>query len=539
MTPRAHGGAAPPPPASSSSGSSSSGIDRSDEHSSREHAVHPPPKAAAGKWALPDLERNSRCAGGAKGEGGAYPKNAVQTCGGGRGESGVGNDDSRREPRGDGERGKDETTDDDARESGRDGDKEKGDSGERQGDGRGGDGGEEGGGESGDDGDRTGNNGVGAGEVDEDDDGEEEAEERGADEETDTFLRLSEVDFIEGIDVLQLGGTSTAARDSSIGGPCGGGGGGGGDEDVRVISRHLSDFFRSPLAPDPTPKHRSPSRRSLSDVQTGARLFGSAKSPGSDDDGAFSIGGSGNVYDPAFSGAVGGTSAEVDATRVVINCVGSPPPSVSPAAGGAVGIPDTAVATFSSDETEQAQTADIDELAAKTNHLCEALVAGVNDGPCEPEGTEVAQEEGAQADCGLRHESVGDGGDGESEEEWLSGDVGAPARENWGDNSRSPNVTATSATTQEAEPKADKTAAIVGTHWAGLNDDGSWRTEVARKAAGKAGEVEAERRRLAKIIADESWRSDAGEADGTGCRSRRNVRRDSVIRLQSGNVRYT
>lgn len=471
----------------------------------------------------------------------------MQTCGGGYGESGAGSDGSRCEPSGDGRLEKDKTTGGDAGDSGWDGEEEKrggeGDPGGRQGNGRdeGGGGGEGHGEESGDDGDGAGNNGsgtqdMGEEEVDEDEDGEE-AEERGADEEIDTFLRLSEVDFCEGINVLQLGGTNTAASDSLAGGPTGGGGG---DENVRVVPRHLSDFFRSPLAIDSTSKHSSSSIRSLSDVQTGARLFGSVKSPGSDDDGAFSVSGSGNLagsrnYVAAFSSTeVGGTSADV-ATSVLTNRIGSPPSSASPAAGAAAGVSDTVVAAeiaaYPSAAAGHAQTAEIDELPAKTSNICEPVVstAQVNDGPCEPGETEAVEEATQQPDCGRRDESIDDGGGGESEEEWLTGD-----------DVRSPSPDATSTPTQEAEPKAEKAAATVGTHWAGLNDDGSWRTEVARKAAGQAGEVEAERRRLAKISADESWRSDAGEADGTGCRSRRDVRRESVsfIRLQTGNVRY-
>lgn len=531
LTPRPHGGAAPS--ASGASGSSSSAFDRSDDDSSRDDAARPPPEAAAGRWALPDRDRNSRCAGGAAGEGDGYPKNAVQTCGGGGGghdESGAGNDDGRCEPSGGGGREKDKRTGHDAGESGRDGGNEEGDPGGRQGNDRGGGGDEGGGGEGGDDGDGTGNNGsgtqgMGKEETEEHEDGEEEAEERDADEAMATFLRLSEVDFCEGIDGLQLGSTSAAARDSSIGRPSSGSGG---DENVLAISRHLSDFFRSPLALDPTPKRGSSSIRSLSDVQTGARLFDNVKSPGSDDGGA-------------FSAAVGGTSPEV-ANSVLINCVGSPPSSASPAAGSAAGIPDTgaaaAIAAYPSGDTGHAQTAEIDELPAKIINVCEPAAVEVNDEPCEPEQTEAVEEETEQSDGGHRDESTGDGGGGESEEEWLTGDVVEPTLERWSDNCPLANLNPTSTSIQEAESKAARTAATVGTHWAGLNEDGSWRTEVARKAAGKAGEVEAERRRLAKIIADESWRSDAGEVDGAGRCSRRNVRRDSVIRLQSGNVRY-
>lgn len=544
--PRPHEGAAPSAP--SSGGSSSSALEQSDEDSSRDGAAHPLLGAAAGKWALHDLEQNSsRCARGARGGGGEHPENAVQACGGGHDESGAGNGDSQREPSGDGGPGKGERTGDKARESDLNRDEGNGDPGGRQGNDKGGGGGEGGGGESGDDGDGAGNNGSGARgmreeEVEEDEDGEGEADERGADEEVDTFLRLSEMDFCVGIDVLQLGGTGAAACDSSIGGPSGGGGG---DEKVRVLSRHLSDFFRSPLALDPTPKRRSPLIGSLSDVQTGARLFDSVKSLGSNEDGAFSIRGSGSLSDcmnevAVFSSStVGGASAEV-VTSVMINCIGSPPSSASPAPGAAAVIPDTIFAAGISADPEHVQTAESDELPAKTSHQGEQAATEVNDSPCEPKETEAVQAEVEHADCGHRDGSVESGGGGESEEEWLTGDVVAPAPDKWGDNSPPPSLNATPTTTQEPEPKAEETAATAGTHWAGLNDDGSWRTEVARKAAGKAGEVEAERRRLAKIIADESWRLDAGEVDGTGCRGRRDVRRESVsfIRLQTGNVRY-
>eukprot|EP00903_Cladosiphon_okamuranus_P017634 g16243.t1 len=493
--------------------------------------------SAAGKRALPDLERTSRCADGATGEGCEYPKNTVQTCGaGGHDESGAGNDDRRCAPSGDGGRENNERTGHNAGKSGRDeGKEERGPRG-RQGNGRDGGGDKGGGGQGGDDDDGPGNNGngtldMGNEEIDEDEDGEEEAEERDAEEEMETFLRLSEVDFCEGI---KLARSSTAARDSSISSPSGVGGG---NENVRVISRQLSDFFRSPLALDSTPKRSSSSIWSLSDVQTGARLFDSLKSPGSDDDGALSENGSGNPLIPAFShavGSVGGTSYEM-ANSVLISCVGSPPPSASPAAGSAAGIPDSgaaaAIAAYSRDDTEHTQTAEIDELPAETSNVCEPAAVEVDDEPRESEQTEAVEEETKQSDNGRRDEPAGDGGGGESDEEWLTGGVVEPTPERW------PNLNATSTSTQEADSKAERTAAAVGTHWAGLNEDGSWRTESARKAAGKAGEVEAECRRLAKIIADESWRSDAGEVDGAGRRGRRNARRDSVIRLQSGNVR--
>lgn len=530
MTPRSYRGAA-----KSVSGGSSG------DEPSRDDAAHPSPEAAAGKRALPDLKHSSRCAGGAQGEQGGNPQNAVHTCGRGRGESGGGNGGSRPERSEDGGRGEGKKTDDDTGKSGRGGDGDGGDPGGRYGGGKGGDGGEGGrGGEDGDSGDGTGNTrsgtqGMREEDVEEDEDGEEDVEQHGAEEEIDTFLRLSEVEFCGEIDVLQLGGTGAAARDSSAGGRRGGGGGG--DESFRGIPRHLSDFFRSPLARDSTPPQRLSSIGSLSDVQTGARLFGSAKSPGSDDERAFGMRGSGNILGRAFRSEVGGAPVEV-ADSVVVNCAGSPA-STAPAAGASAAIPDTVVdagaAACPGEKTEHTQTAEIDELPVETSDRCEPAFTEVNDALCEPEGTEEVEEETSQQGRGHRAESVDDVGGGESEEEWLAGDEVESAPENSDSNARFPYLDATSTTSLQAESKVEKT---VGTHWAGLNDDGSWRTEVARKAAGKAGEVEAERRRLAKIIADESWRSDTGELGGTGCRSRRDVRRDSVIRLQSGNVRY-
>lgn len=72
--------------------------------------------------------------------------------------------------------------------------------------------------------------------------------------------------------------------------------------------------------------------------------------------------------------------------------------------------------------------------------------------------------------------------------------------------------------------------------WAGLNGDGSWRSEVARIAAGAAGAEEAERRRQAKINEDESWRLDGRGKDSSGARD---IRRESIsfTRVQDGNVR--
>lgn len=94
---------------------------------------------------------------------------------------------------------------------------------------------------------------------------------------------------------------------------------------------------------------------------------------------------------------------------------------------------------------------------------------------------------------------------------------------------------------KEVDPdeNADEEA---GRRWSGLNEDGEWGCEVARVAAGPAGAAEAERRRLAKINGDESWRLDSsgkGVEDMTGTTAARDVRRESVsfTRVQDGNVR--
>lgn len=76
--------------------------------------------------------------------------------------------------------------------------------------------------------------------------------------------------------------------------------------------------------------------------------------------------------------------------------------------------------------------------------------------------------------------------------------------------------------------------------WAGLNEDGSWRSEIDRIAAGAAGAEEAERRRQAKINRDESWRLDvSGTSKGEQESDARDIRRQSVsfTRVEDGNVR--
>eukprot|EP00904_Undaria_pinnatifida_P005418 jgi/Undpi1/2005/HiC_scaffold_12.g05392.m1 len=63
-------------------------------------------------------------------------------------------------------------------------------------------------------------------------------------------------------------------------------------------------------------------------------------------------------------------------------------------------------------------------------------------------------------------------------------------------------------------PASKKGGALKSLGWAGLDEDGMWRSEVARRAAGQAGAMEANRRRLAKISRDKSWRSDAVAGGG-------------------------
>ena len=90
--------------------------------------------------------------------------------------------------------------------------------------------------------------------------------------------------------------------------------------------------------------------------------------------------------------------------------------------------------------------------------------------------------------------------------------------------------------------RAKEVKGAVTRPWVGLNEDGSWRSELERWAAGPAGAAEAERRRLAKISSDNSWRADGrkGKAEGEGLRAgvghaRREI--TSLTSLQKGNVR--
>lgn len=537
FTNRLPGGAAESSSACASGGSSSCTAERLEDVPFNSDAVLPSPEAAAGE----ERHRGSR---GEGGDGGGYPRNTVQQCAGRQRDGGGGDDDSKREHSGDVKKENNE-------------DGENGEPGERRSS-DGPEGGDPGGGAGGgDDDDGAGNRGKRGiqedtgedEEVNEDDDGEEEVEEGGAEDvEVDTFLRLSDVDFCEGLDAFKNEGTravvstSSEALDSSVGGlsSCGGG------ENSRALSRHLSDFFRSPLSLDLTPQQRPSSILSLSEVQTGARLFGSMKSICSDDNGAFSISENGNFSDSRHDlGALCGAIGISD----VVSSVDGPRLSTTSAGRGAASPPCTAIAEevtahhspvappFPTEEAKDAPIAESNESSVTTKGLGGGTEVQVNAGVVlaedtkagpavevsKPESTEAVAEETEQPD----------GGGGESEEEWLAGDAANPSD----DDNGTIGSFAVSTAGQDEGPKANQAASTPVSHWAGLNEDGSWRTEFARRAAGKAGEVEAERRRLAKIAADESWRSDAREVDNTGCHSRRDVRRDSVIRLQSGNVR--
>lgn len=525
------------------SSSSSSALDRPDDESSSSDSTRPRSDIAASRRAPSYADQGSRRIPRPKTERGEYPTNAGQQCAGGQGESGAGDDESRSENSADGGRGKDEHTSDDDGHSGRDGDEKKEGPGGWQNSGGGGGGGRDGDSGGSNDGDGATTSGDSGTQDDEgqevcgDDDGEDEAEECGAGEDMDTFLRLSEVELCEGIDVLRYGrtsakfSTSSEALDSSIGGRSSGGG----VENSLFSSRHLSDFFQSPLALDLTPRS---SRRNES----------------------YSIFDSTN-YVGAFSSPACGTSEIATGTPII--CDDNPPiiPGSKFAEDASNHHASPVVRSLPTDGPDDVLSAENDESLATVRHVeVNADPVLVKQGrPCaqveivESEKTEPIKEEKEQADicdAGLRDGSI-DGGGGESEEEWLTrpdSDVVTPELESWGINSEStlpslgrhettkPNALPTS---KEEGPECTKTAATVGQDWAGLNEDGSWRTEVARRAAGEAGAVEAERRRLAKISADESWRLDAGEVGQKGCCSTRDVRRESTsfTRLQTGNVR--
>ncbi|CAB1112943.1 unnamed protein product [Ectocarpus sp. CCAP 1310/34] len=403
--------------------------------------------------------------------------------------------------------------------------------------------------------------------------------------ETDTFLRLSDVEFCEGVGTLESGGASSelsVTSNEAFGTSTGGGRSGGGVENGTVLSRHLSDFFRSPLSLDSPPVQRFSSIRSLSDVQTGARLFNSVRSVRSEDDKPSRKSGSGKLSDSVScvraSGATTGDTADDISTGLGVGVIVdgeesprcSPPSAVSDSAaslldplsphGGATNDHSTPppIPANGTEDVLVKENVDTFPKTAVDPVLEEHLF--VSDAVATFKPLETIEREQERA-AGIGDESGGGGGGGrESEEEWLShpeeeADTAPAGPGDWIGRAleatlvskraeAAPQCVATgcvqadnpetAAAVAEGERGGEEDAGAGAGHvWAGLNDDGSWRTEVARRAAGEAGAVEAERRRLAKVKADESWRSDAaGEGHGA-------PRRDSVsfTQLQTGNVR--
>lgn len=521
--------------------SSSSGLDRPYDESSGSDSVRTPSEAGAGRRVLSHVGQDSHCTQRSTARV-AYLTSAGHQCAGGQGEDGAGDDENQGEKSADGGPGKREHKNDDEGDSGRGGDEKNGAPGGWQNRDGGGDGDRHGGTGGSNDGDgatTSGESGTqddrGEG-IDEDDDGEGEMEECGEDEDMDTFLNLSQIELCDGIDVLQYGKSANMSRnsaslDSSIGSRSSGGGG----ENSLVQPRHLSDFFQSPHALDSTPRS---SRRS----------------------GSYSMFDSTDVR--AFSSTASGTSETT--TSALVNCEDNPSLTTPAVSDANAIVPDSTFAEGHASihhSSPVVRSLPTDEPLAIMRHvevcvdpvLAEHWRPGAQVEHVESKETEAIEEEKEQAgvcDAGDREDSMGGdgGGGGESEEEWLThpdSDIIAPELESWGVNSEDtlPSLgdherTKPSAiSTQEEGPKCVETATMSGHDWAGLNEDGSWRTEVARQAAGEAGAVEAERRRLAKINADESWRSGDGEADGMRCRS--SVRRESIsfTGLQTGNVR--
>ncbi|CAM9257925.1 unnamed protein product [Scytosiphon promiscuus] len=306
---------------------------------------------------------------------------------------------------------------------------------------------------------------------------------------------------------------------------------------------------------------------------------------GPDDSGSSRTGGSGSLsgFNEASVDASSGAISDADDVpcRGMINYAASPrysapsPADVANSLSDLVG-PLPLLGTVEND----------DELVAKSSD-CSAPAAGPADlGPAVSQesrtstapadydpGTIEDAKGGRQAadleDGGDGSESIeGDGGGAESEEEWLSHSLGdaasvpGSAQRSEGsegasmfqeENPLNPNhdccashsgnsepFSSTPVSTKEQGEKQteEDPAAEVESSWAGLNEDGSWKTEYARRAAGDAGAAEAERRRLAKVKADESWRSDGRKCGGTGCHGAQGVRRESrsFTRL-TGNVR--
>ncbi|CAM9366826.1 unnamed protein product, partial [Hapterophycus canaliculatus] len=432
----------------------------------------------------------------------------------------------------------------------------------------------------------------------------DESGESDADEESDTFLRLSDVRFCEPAGIRRNSGGNaelsssmcSKANDASIVGRSSSGG----VETCGVLSRHLSDFFRSPFALDSTSKQQLSSTQTIPDVRAGPRLFDSVKSGGADDSVSFRTRDSGSLFGSndelvtAFSGAIG-NAPEIPAS-VMINFAASPRYSAPSPADVATEVPTDlsdplgSVSLLRSDDTKGAMTEDDAELVAESSDCSEPAAESALQGSalshesrtptapptapaaCESRATEGAEEDKQKAELvGSRDrpESTGEDSCGaESEEEWLCHSTGDASVVPWSgkqadsserarliqaepvldpshdrraiqnDICKKTGETPVSTKVQDREERGDDPVAVFGDDWSGLNEDGSWRTEYARRAAGEAGAAEAERRRLAKVKADESWRSDARKGGGTGCHGAQDFRRESssFTRL-TGNVR--
>ncbi|CAM9876641.1 unnamed protein product [Ectocarpus sp. 12 AP-2014] len=547
-------------------------------------ALRSPPRpascASGGRAFSGERDQAGSCAAGAPT--GKLPRSAGHhQCVDGQGEGASSNGKSQRECSANSGRDEDQSMDGGEGGSGRDGD-----GGDRSGRGRS----EGGGGGSGDGGGGRGSDGSGSGARDgkgdknTEDVDDDEAEECDSQEETDTFLRLSDVEFCEGVGTLESRGASSelsVTSNEAFGTSTGGGRSGGGVENGTALSRHLSDFFRSPLSIDSPPVQRFSSIRSLSDVQTGARLFDSVRSVRSEDDKSSRKSGSGNLSDSvsyvrAFGATTGDTVDDISTglgVGVIVDGEESPrrsPPSavsdsgailpgpLSPQ-GGATNDYSTPppIPAKGTEDVLVKENVDPFPKAAADPVLEEHLLVSAAVAAFKPLETAEGEQERA-AGLGDEGGGGGRGGGRESEEEWLShpeeeADTAPAGPGDWIGRTleatlvskgaeAAPQCVATShagnpdtaAAVAEGERGGEEDAgAGAGHEWAGLNDDGSWRTEVARRAAGEAGAVEAERRRLAKVKADESWRSDAAR-EGHGA-----PRRDSVsfTQLQTGNVR--
>lgn len=589
-------------PTSGTGGKSSDGRVRpDDEPSSSSGAVGASSETDSGGRALAAFDRGGggKCEAGFKSD--EHSRGAGLKCAGGKGQCGAGSDDNQRQHSHSGGAGRED--------SDRGGEDKNGDSGGREGNEGGHDrmgggcGGGAGGGSGDDDGHgfRGARNGGESSAVDNEqrEDGHdrdgEESEESDADEESDTFLRLSDVQFCEPVGVrrnagatAELSSTCSDAPDASNGSRTSGG-----DIETRsVLSRHLSDFFRSPL--DSTSKQRFSSIQSIYDARAGPRSFDSVKSGAPDDNASSRTRGSGSLFSSdeehltAFSGAIG-NAVDIPAS-VMINFASSPRYSAPSPADlvlglsdlvGSVSLPRTLDTKGSMAEDEAELVAESSEPAAEAAVprrviTRESQTSTAPAAACELGRTEKPEE---KQKAGLASYGEGsdsgdeDGGGAESEEEWLSHSIGDASATSELEE-RSDSSVAAAARPPQANPDrnhggvgragqsdvrevttgtplsnkeqtggkggGDDPAAVVGDDWAGLNEDGSWRTEYARRAAGEAGAVEAERRRLAKVKADESWRSDAGKGGGTGCHGQgaQDARRESrsFTRL-TGNVR--